>query len=174
MKVICISAKAQHGKDTAANILKEYLESINKKVLIIHNADLLKFICSTYFGWDGVKDDKGRSILQYIGTDVIRSKRPDFWVDFIADFLKLFSNTWDFVFIPDCRFPNEVTRLLRDFNTAVLRIERPGFDNGLSIEQQSHPSETSMDNFAFDAVISNDGTLEEFKQKLIAYINTKI
>ena len=48
MKVLCISAKARHGKDTAAEIIKEYLESLNKKVLIIHYADLLKFVCSAF------------------------------------------------------------------------------------------------------------------------------
>ena len=44
-KVICISAKARHGKDTAAEILKEYLEHKGQRVLITHYADLLKFIC---------------------------------------------------------------------------------------------------------------------------------
>ena len=44
MKVILVSAKAQHGKDTVANIMKDQLEGMNKKVLICHYADLLKFI----------------------------------------------------------------------------------------------------------------------------------
>ena len=59
MKVICISGKAQHGKDTTAAILKELLEADGKSVKIAHFADLLKFICKTYFDWDGQKDERG-------------------------------------------------------------------------------------------------------------------
>ena len=42
-KVICISAKAQHGKDTTATILKSALEERGNEVLIFHYADLLKY-----------------------------------------------------------------------------------------------------------------------------------
>lgn len=56
-KVICISGKAQHGKDTTATILKAALEGRNNKVLIFHYADLLKYLCKEYFGWNGEKDE---------------------------------------------------------------------------------------------------------------------
>ena len=42
MKFIGISAKARHGKDASALILKEIYEAKGQKVLIAHNADLLK------------------------------------------------------------------------------------------------------------------------------------
>lgn len=171
MKVICISAKAQHGKDTAAQLLKEYLESIERRVLIIHYADLLKFICMKFFGWDGNKDEAGRTILQHVGTDTVRRLEPDYWVNFVINFLKLFSNDWDYVLIPDCRFPNEAERMIANFDTKVLRIFRPDFDNGLSAEQQAHPSETSMDSYPFDSIIYNDSSLDAFKQKLISFIS---
>ena len=171
MKVICISAKAQHGKDTAAQLLKEYIESIEKRVLIIHYADLLKFICTKFFGWDGKKDDAGRTILQHVGTDTVRRQEPDYWVNFVVKFLTLFNNDWDYVLIPDCRFPNEAERMMANFDTKVLRIYRPNFDNGLSTEQQAHPSETAMDCYNFDSIIYNDGSLDEFRQKLISFIS---
>lgn len=174
IKVVCISAKAQHGKDTAAEILKTHLESLGKRVIIIHYADLLKFICTKFFGWDGKKDAAGRTILQHVGTDTIRKQRPDYWVDFVAQFLTLFASDWDYALIPDCRFPNEAEKMTESFETKVLRIFRPGFDNGLSIEQQQHPSEVSMDNYPFDSVIYNDGTLEEFKSKLVQFITTEL
>ena len=87
MKVLCISAKAQHGKDTAAGIIKEYLESKGKRVLITHYADLVKFVCTKFFNWDGQKDEKGRTLLQYVGTDVISSQQPSYWVDFVISIL---------------------------------------------------------------------------------------
>ena len=88
IKVILFSGKATSGKDASAFILKELLEQDNKTVLITHYADLLKFICKNIMGWDGIKDEKGRRILQKVGTDTIRKQNPDYWVDFISDFLK--------------------------------------------------------------------------------------
>ena len=90
MKLILISAKLQHGKDTTAELLKVELEKNGNKVLICHYADLLKYICKTFFNWDGKKDDKGRTILQYVGTDIIRHQCEDYWVKFMMEFLFMF------------------------------------------------------------------------------------
>ena len=166
MKVCCISAKARHGKDTAAEFLKEYLERRSQRVLITHFADLLKFICKQYFDWDGNKDEKGRTLLQHIGTDIVGLRNPTYWSDFIVGILKMFENEWDYVIIPDCRYLVEVATLENVFDTIVLRIERPNFDNGLTDEQKRHPSEVEMDNYPFDTVIYNEESLEEFKIKI--------
>ena len=171
MRVLCISAKAQHGKDTAAALIKEYLEAQGKRVLITHYADLVKFVCAKFFNWDGQKDEKGRTLLQYVGTDVISSQQPSYWVDFIIDILKFFDNEWDYVLIPDCRYPVEVARMQEEFETYLLRVERPNFESGLTDKQKQHISETAMDNYKFDAVLYNDSTLESFKEKLIEFIN---
>lgn len=169
MKVCCISAKAQHGKDTTAGILKEYLETKGQRVLIIHFADLLKYICKQFFGWDGNKDEKGRTLLQYIGTDVVSKKNPAYWADFIVNFLKMFKEEWDFILIPDCRYPIEIATLERDFDTTVLRVERPNFDNGLTLAQKNHPSEVDMDNYPFDLIIYNDKGIDELTNKVYSF-----
>lgn len=161
MKIITLSAKARHGKDFTASILQALLLREGKKVLICHYADLLKYICKTFFGWNGEKDEKGRSILQYVGTDVVREKEPDYWVDFLISIFKLFSYEWDYVLIPDTRFPNEINKLKKaGFDVTSIRINRPNFDNGLTEEQKNHPSETALDDYDFDYYISNDGTVK--------------
>lgn len=169
MKICCISAKARHGKDTAAELIKEHLEYRGQRVLITHFADLLKFICVKYFNWDGNKDERGRTLLQYIGTDVVGAQNPAFWAEFIVSILTMFKKDWDYVLIPDCRYPVEVATVERAFDTTVLRVERPGFDNGLTQEQKNHPSEVDMDNYRFDHILYNDAGLEEFKVKLIQF-----
>jgi len=166
MKVILISAKAQHGKDTSALILEETYKAKGKRVLITHYADLLKYICKTFFGWNGEKDDYGRTLLQQVGTNTVCAKQPDFWVDFIISILNLFEDSWDVVIIPDCRFVNEVEKMRANFDTTLIRVIRPDFDNGLSETQKQHPSETALDNFDFDHIIYNTGSLEDLKNKL--------
>lgn len=166
MKVICISAKAQHGKDTAAEMIKYYLEHKGQKVLVTHFADLLKFICTKYFGWNGLKDEAGRTLLQYIGTDVVGAKNPAYWAEFIVSILKMFESEWDCVLIPDCRYPIEVSTIKDNFDTVVLRVERPNFDNGLTTAQKNHPSEVAMDSQPYDAYVRNEGSLEDFEDKI--------
>jgi hypothetical protein len=167
MRVLCISGKAQHGKDTSANILQGFLEDSGAKVKIIHYADLLKFICKSWFDWDGAKDDYGRTLLQRVGTDTVRAKEPDYWVAFVCNFLKLFPDEWDYVIIPDCRFPNEVNMMKANFDTIHLRVNRPNFNSPLTEEQQKHISETALDHVAPDLWIENTGTKSDLRSYII-------
>ena len=186
-KIILVSAKARNGKDAVAELAKRELESKGERVLICHYADLLKYICKTFFAWNGIKDDKGRTILQHVGTDTIRMKndRPDYWVDFIVDILWMFYDEWDYVFIPDCRFENEIERMKDEFDgnpygrdkVISLRVNRPNFDSGLSQEQLNHPSECALDNYKFDYYIENNGTLDDLRLKvkdLLDNINSSV
>lgn len=171
VKVITISGKAQNGKDTTAGLLKAALEADGYKVLITHYADLLKYICKQFFGWDGQKDDAGRHILQYVGTDIIRQKRPDYWVGFVTSVLELFPNEWDYVLIPDCRFPNEIDYLKEaGMDTVNLRVVRKNFKSPLTPEQQAHPSETALDDVEPDYYITNNGSMTDLKRNVIDWL----
>lgn len=101
--ILC-SGLASSGKDTTAKIIKDNLEARVCKVLITHYADLLKFICENFFGWNGEKDEAGRTMLQHIGTNYIRIQYPNYWVDFITNIVKMFPDKWDFVIVSDVRF----------------------------------------------------------------------
>lgn len=164
-KVILISGKAQNGKDTSANFFKEILEDQGKSVLIMHYSDLLKFICKEYFGWNGEKDETGRTLLQYVGTDLVRAREPNFWVDHIVHFLKVFNDKWDYVIIPDTRFPNEIRRIREGGISAChVKVTRGSdFDNGLTEKQKNHPSENALKNVSADISIDNTGSMDELK-----------
>lgn len=174
MKVICISGKAQHGKDTTALLIKTALEDQGKSVLVIHYADLLKYICKTFFGWDGNKDEVGRHILQYVGTDVIRKRAPDYWVDFVAGFLEIFVDEWDYVLIPDTRFPNEVDLMKRKFEATHVRVVRPNFVSPLTAEQQDHPSEVALDEYIPDWFLENNSNMESLKETVNTWIKETV
>lgn len=64
MQVCTISGKAGAGKDTFAKYLAAELEGRNQSVLVTHYADVLKYICKEYLGWNGNKDEFGRAMLQ--------------------------------------------------------------------------------------------------------------
>ena len=169
---ICISGKAQHGKDTTAGLLKNELIKRGYSVLIVHQADLLKFICRNYFDWNGDKDEYGRSLLQKVGTDIIRKSKPNFWVDFINEVTEFFDGTWDYILVPDTRFPNEIERLRsQTSNVFHIRVQRTNFTSPLTEEQQHHPSETALDNVKSDYTIINDGDLQALQDKIVSVAN---
>ena len=172
MKVITIAGKARHGKDTTAELLKNRLELKGNKVLLTHYADLLKYICEKFFNWDGKKDEAGRTLLQYVGTDVIRKSAPNYLVDFIKGILTMFNGSWDYVIIPDTRMPNEIDDLKDDFDVVAVRVVRSDFDSGLTEEQKNHVTETALDDYEFDWIIENvDGNLNHLESEVMKFVD---
>jgi hypothetical protein len=166
-KVILISGKGQHGKDSTGNILKEKL---NGKTLILHNADYLKYIAKEYMGWNGKKDDVGRTLLQTLGTEKIRvgMNRPLFWVEKSCDIIDILSKDFDYFIICDVRFKNEIYLPQARFPDKVIsiRVERLNFDNGLSVEQKQHSSEIDLDHFKFDYKIKSESGLDNLEVEI--------
>lgn len=165
MRIICISGKAQHGKTTVARYMAHNLEREGKKVLITSYAGLVKYVCKTFFGWNGKKDDEGRKLLQKVGTDIVRAEEPDYWVNFIIDMLWFFGDSWDYVILDDCRFPNEITALLAaGFEVNYIKVIRENFESPLSEEAQKHKSENALGSVVPDFEILNSGTLTELSE----------
>lgn len=173
MKVICISGKAEHGKDTLANMIAEELRSNGKNVLITHYGDLLKYISIAFFKWNGQKDEAGRTLLQTVGSNVRQNISKDYWVHFIADMLDCFDGNWDYVLIPDCRYPNEY-EILRDrgLDVKIIRVVRPSFRSHLTDEQMFHASETALDNYTFDYMFVNT-TLDYLRSQAHMFLEEK-
>lgn len=183
MQVILISGKAQSGKDTFGKALQLAFQNEGKRVLIIHYADFLKFFCRQYLGWNGLKDEFGRKLLQYEGTDVFRKNYPNCWVDIMVGLLRGCQSEYDFVLIPDVRFPNEVDDLI-EYNNALckddaefatdiwaIRVERPNYDNGLTEEQKAHSSETALDDYPFEHYYLNmKDTLLEVEEDAVEWV----
>ena len=183
MRVIAISGKAESGKDTIAQELKNILEENNKKVMIIHFADVLKFSCQKYFGWNGEKNTQGRTLLQYVGTELREKNNPNMWVNITKELIYGFGSEFDYVIIPDVRFKEEMRMVKDEFNCFSLRIERYDYDesgtphkhiNKLTEEQRVHKSETELDLYNFDFVIRNNTTLDEAYNKRLLNLQCKI
>ena len=168
MRVITISGMARGGKDTmGAALVKEFAKQ-GVKACVFHYADMLKTVARVCYGWDGAKDEKGRQLLQNLGTEGFRAIDPDIWVEAIIPILKGLSKDFNVVVLPDVRFINEAIKLRDSMyvdGVFSIKIERDGYDNGLTEEQKKHPSENGMKGFRFDLIVKNTGTLEEFQEK---------
>jgi hypothetical protein len=62
--------------------------------------------------------------------------------------------------ITDTRFPNEA-EAIKKAGGIIIRIERPGID-----PVNLHTSETSLDNWNFDHVVVNDGSITDLTKKI--------
>ena len=159
--ILLISAKAQHGKDTFADaFIKEAQGVCGYRCLRIKYGDILKYVCKEYFGWNGEKDEVGRQMLQQVGTNLCRNNNPNIWLNCVKEIVKGLQTEYDFVLIPDCRFPNELDWQDTDFFTFTIRLNRKNedgsdFDNGLTPEQKAHSSETALDEYHFNYEIEN-------------------
>ena len=162
-----ISGKAGHGKDTVAQIIKEELELQNEKILIIKFGDAVKWFAREYYNWDGNKNIQGRSLLQYIGTEMMRSYDEYYWGRIVSEFIAA-NKDFTYALIPDWRFYTEKEAVLAaNKECYTLRVERPNFINpNMTEEQLKHISETELDNYNFDYIIYNSGGIFELREKV--------
>lgn len=172
-QTIILSGKSGAGKDMLAQFMKEELEKHNMRVLIIHYADALKWILKDYFNWDGKKDEVGRTLLQRVGTDIVRATHPGYWTGIVVGLIQSLEpySDFDVAIVPDARFSNEIDIALENLqNCVAVRIERTNTDGTewinpqLTEEQRQHPSETSLDCYGFDYIIHNDEGLETLRE----------
>ncbi len=170
---IILSGKSGSGKDMMAQFMKEELAKHGQKTLVIHFADAVKWFCRDFLDWDGKKDEVGRTLLQTVGTDIVRAKHPNFWTGIVVGLIQAFEpyKDFDLAIIPDARFPNEVNISLENLQNCIsVRIERKNADGTpwinpvLTEDQRNHPSETSLDCFAFDYVVHNDEGLDVLRE----------
>lgn len=160
--IILISGKMGSGKTTSANYLARRLGgevgSFAAKVKDIAHE----------IGWDGVKDEKGRKLLQDIGR-AGRDYDPDCW----AEILFSDHDLGDILVVDDWRFPNEYSVAKRhDKDVITLRIKRKDTLKYASEELNNDSSETSLtdNDFPYDFVIDNNGTMNDLYESLDKFL----
>ena len=178
-KIYMLRATAQSGKNTVAELMKKYYEEeYNKSVIIIAEADYVKYTLSTYYGINDFKSKEGRSKIQKFATDEARGVDPYVWTHVVTGFLNAVQKDFDIAIIPDWRFYNEYEDMEKVFPGKVktISITRPGVDkvDNMTTEQRQHKSETELaefDNYNYNIVNYNGdfiGTLSQVT-KIIDY-----
>ncbi|MFE5896865.1 hypothetical protein ACFQ67_05505 [Streptomyces sp. NPDC056488] len=110
-------------------------------------------------GWDRAKQrPEVRRTLQRLGQGV-RDQDEGHWLRLALAKLDV-ADRWGLpVVVTDCRYENEATAL-RQRGALLVRVERP--DRAAPAgETAEHRSETELDGFAADAVLTNGGTVAE-------------
>jgi hypothetical protein len=179
VEIIGIAGWARAGKDTAADHLveaqgyekmsfaapmKEALYKLNPRITVDGVMGVPLNVGVDVYGWDGLKEHgpEIRTLLQRFGTEVGRQTwGEDFWVDAAID--KIQDGTK--VVFADVRFPNEADAI-KKMGGEVWRINRTGVGPA-----NDHISEHALDDYDFDKVIDNYGTLSVLYEKIENLIN---
>ena len=116
-----------------------------------------------------------RWVLQYWGTEVCRRGfHDDIWIASLENKLR---TTTDHVVISDCRFPNEIAAI-RSAGGLVIRVVRGAdpkwfdaakahFCTGSELPgHMPHASEWAWAGTDFDAMIDNNGSMDDLYQRL--------
>lgn len=104
-----------------------------------------------------------RRLMQTLGTDlVVNHFDRMFWVKLFAlEYADRFFEDKEFFIVPDTRQDHELA-FARAMGATVIHVVRDG-----SGSEDTHITEAGLPIAEGDTVIENNGTLEEFKQKII-------
>lgn len=123
--------------------------------------DNLPFGAQSYYV--GMKEKDG-TLLQFWGTEFRRKCFSwDYWVDIVR--AEIEAHPEDDYIIPDTRFKNEA-KMVKEMGGFVWKIIRVGYQ--ASDRDPNHTSEVDLDEWDFDAVILNEGSIQELCEKVEA------
>lgn len=167
--IIGLSGYARSGKDTVAELLclnyafrrisfadpmREAILTLNPKIdSITHVGHYVED-----YGWDMAKQNPEiRRLLQVFGTEVGRKMfGDDVWINMAFKSIQPDER----IVVADVRFPNEAEAIKAKGGT-VIRVNR---HNHSAVN--AHKSEISMDNYMFDHVLYNDGTIDDLAENV--------
>lgn len=183
--LVGLSGYARSGKDSAARVLlsagwqrisfadklREFLLALDPTVGLDYSSwdypELKLSKVVALVGWEQAKDEvpEVRSLLQRCGTEAGREVLGEnVWVDAA---LKDFTGLPPAV-VTDVRFPNEA-RAIKGRGGVVIRVTRQGIGPKVGSDGSIHASETALDDWAFDGVIRNNGTLHDLAERMAAF-----
>ncbi len=172
--VVSIGGKARSGKDFFAFMLAIELSELGYTSQVCHIATALKAECRLLEGWNCVKDEAGRSLLQRVGMER-RAENPLYWIEAMeAQFGEV-----DFVLVPDTRLPREITYWKdKGYGNVSILLKRlkngSAMGNNLTSEQQSHITETALDDWQFDHALVLEYGVEHLEKAAHAMARTLV
>lgn len=152
-KIFVQNSVGGSGKDTWASLLNKHISTYKYSIV-----DLPKEAAKV-LGWDGGKTEKDRKFLSDVmdlSTEYNDAPFKDV-LSIVTDFKNnLLENE---VLIIDMRDPKDIARAVETFGAETILIRNP---NVRKIE--SNHADRYVENYEYDYIIENDGTLEQLEK----------
>lgn len=176
MKIIGLTGKMGVGKSTIVTVLKEIQHN---EILLLKFAEALCRIQEAAYKEihpvsqrkaDFIKD---RKLLQFLGTDwgrntISETLWTDLWKYKLEGLQYVQPNA--IIVADDVRFDNEA-EVIKSLGGIVIEVRSDKTSNRINTSLSSHSSENGVDLKYIDAIIENNGTIEDLKDCLLT-LNT--
>ncbi len=152
-EIVVINGSGGVGKDTFVQFCGEYAPIMN-----ISSVDKVKEAAKVLAGWNGEKDEKSRKFLSDLKELGIEYNDAPF--KYISNMAEEFKKSDKQIMFVHVRESEEIEKCRKCLNAKTLLITNK---NVAAIN--TNISDRDVDKYKYDYHISNDGTLEELKQK---------
>ena len=153
--VFVVNGKPRAGKDTFAMILNHYMDVY--KYSAVTKVKEIATLC----GWDGQKEERDRKFLHEL--KMLTSEYSDMSHQDVVNEINKYRNgeIEADVFVVDVREPEDIKRLVEEVGALTIFIEN---NNVPAIT--SNAADANVENFEYDFVIPNNGTMKEFEDEI--------
>ena len=170
MKIYILNGKAGSGKTTFFKLIKEKCRNY---VYNYSTVDLVKKVAYGC-GWNGSKTPENRKFLSDLKDlltewddvpykDCLKEIKR---ITSLADIYDVEHDDWA-IFI-DCREPKEIQKFVDRLGAKTIFIDRKIEDYNAS-----NHADANVENFEYDIVINNNGTLEDLAAVAMNFIKTE-
>lgn len=170
MKIYILNGKAGSGKTTFFKLIEE---KCHNYVYNYSTVDLVKKVAYGC-GWDGSKTPENRKFLSDLKDlltewddvpykDCLKEIKR---ITSLADIYDVEHDDWA-IFI-DCREPKEIQKFVDRLGAKTIFIDRKIEDYNAS-----NHADANVENFEYDIVINNNGTLEDLADAAMNFIKTE-
>lgn len=171
MKIFIVGGKSGSGKGEVAKMIEEFYIYKLKKCVVTEYSKYLKLFAKELTDWDGISQNKPRDFLQEFGSKIREYDKYFFTKRMIEDINIYEIAGVDVLIIADARMPEEFEKLKENYDEVYsLLVVNQFAQSKLTIKQQSHITETALENYnEFDYTFANDN-LQVLKDKVFKYL----
>lgn len=174
IKLILVSGKSHNGKGEFSRRLEYKLKQTNKNIIRCSLSTYIRDAAKNDFYWDGIDTVNSRKFMGEVyrlATELIypyHMARRVWERDILPN---IGENRENVIIVESLReknnydYFNDLKKNKSIDTITTIRVDRLNFSD-LNEEMHEHISEKDLDDFKFDYIINNDGTLEELHKKV--------
>lgn len=170
--IIGVAGKKRSGKDTFYTLLKEKISSYYT-VKRYAFADEVKEYAVNYFHIDrkDIKDENNRFLLQGIGQMFREEVNENYWINqTMMNIRKSQKNKpGEISVITDVRYINEAQEIQNQENGFLIKIVNKNTETF-----DPHISENNLDDYEFDYVMKNNGSLDDYRSEVDTWVKSHL
>lgn len=157
-RIFVINGSGGSGKDTFVSLVEKQIKTLNYS-----SVDVIKIKAYECFGWDCKKDERGRKLLSDLKKASTEYNDEPF--KYLRKCVEEFKHSeYEFCFL-HIREPEEIKRAKEEFDAITVLVKR---DKVAKIT--SNESDKNVDNYCYDSIILNNGTMEELELYAMLFV----